>query len=144
LVERAAPGDLTFGKFRLDAQRRTLLGDGVPLELKSRAFDILSVLASARGELVTKDELMAKVWPGLIVEENNIQVHVSALRKALGEERGAPVHLVTIPGRGYRLLGVAQASLPAARNAGALKLPCGLWQSLHLTEPSLTRCRTGS
>lgn len=118
MAERAAPRGFTFGKFRLDPQQRTLLGDGVPLELKSKAFDILCVFAAARGELVTKDELMAKVWPGLVVEENNIQVHVSALRKALGEERGAPVHLVTIPGRGYRLLGVAQDSLPPAQAPG--------------------------
>ena len=105
--------ELRFGNFRLDPRGGRLLADGTPVELKSKAFDILCVLAAARGEVVTKDELMAKVWPGLVVEENNIQVHVSALRKALGEERGAPAHLVTVPGRGYRLLGVEDASAPA-------------------------------
>jgi TolB-like protein/Tfp pilus assembly protein PilF len=105
-----ASDGFAFGSFRLDLHQRRLFGNGVPLELKSKAFDILCVLACARGELVTKDELMAKVWPGLVVEENNIQVHVSALRKTLGEQRGSPVHLVTVPGRGYRLLGAKEVS----------------------------------
>ena len=117
------PDELRFGKFRLDLRQRRLFGDGAPLELKSRAFDILCVLASARGEVVTKEELMTKVWPGLVVEENNIQVHVSALRKALGEERGSPVHLITIPGRGYRLLGVKEASARGAPDSGRGGVP---------------------
>src|ERR1700704_2321131 len=97
--------EVSFGRFHLDIGQRKLLINGVPAELKSKAFDILAVLASAQGEVVTKDELMAKVWPGLVVEESNIQVHVSALRKALGEARDRPVHLFTVPGRGYRLVG---------------------------------------
>ncbi len=109
---------LSFGEFRLDPGQRKLLRDGVALELKSKALDILCALAAARGEVVGKDELMAKVWPGLVVEENNIQVHVSALRKALGEERSAPVHLVTVPGRGYRLLGVEDGGARAAALSG--------------------------
>jgi TolB-like protein len=104
-----APGEVSFGEFRLDPRAGRLLRNGRPLELKSKAFDILCVLACARGQLVTKDELMAKVWPGVVVEENNIQVHVSALRKALGEDRGSPVHLLTVAGRGYRLVGVEDA-----------------------------------
>ena len=105
-----AQDQLSFGNFRLDLQHSKVFGNGIPLELKSKAIDILCVLASARGEVVTKDELMAKVWPGLVVEENNIQVHVSAIRKALGEERSSPAHLVTIPGRGYRLVGVEETT----------------------------------
>ncbi len=101
--------EVIFGRFRLDLRHRKLTGSGVPIELKSKAFDILSVLASAQGQVVTKDELMAKVWPGIVVEESNIQVHISALRKALGEERDRPTHLFTVPGRGYRLVG-GQAS----------------------------------
>jgi TolB-like protein/tetratricopeptide (TPR) repeat protein len=121
-----ASDELSFGNFRLDLRHRMVFGNGVPLELKSKAFDILCVLASARGEVVTKDELRAKVWPGLVVEENNIQVHVSALRKALGEERGSPAHIITIPGRGYRLVGVEEASLgtsEASGRAGNAELP---------------------
>src|SRR5579859_1302275 len=113
-----APDELRFGSFRLDLRHRRLVSNGVALELKNKAFDILCVLARARGQVVTKDELMAKVWPGLIVEENNIQVHVSALRKVLGEERGAPARLMTIPGRGYRLVGVEEASEQEAQKQG--------------------------
>src|SRR6266571_7602797 len=101
--------EVSFGRFRLDLRQRTLSCDGVAIELKSKAFDILCVLASAPDEVVTKDELMAKVWPGLVVEESNIQVHISALRKALGEQRDRPTHLFTVHGRGYRLVG-GQAS----------------------------------
>src|SRR5262249_47232879 len=61
---------------------------------------------AANGGLVTKDELMAKVWPGLTVEENNLQVHISALRKALDEGGDSHSHIITVPGRGYRLAGM--------------------------------------
>ena len=100
------PNEVNFGRFRLDLRHRKLSSNGVAIALKSKALDILCVLASSQGKVVTKDELMAKVWPGLVVEESNIQVHVSALRKALSEESGAPILLFTAPGRGYRLAGM--------------------------------------
>src|SRR5258708_25716162 len=96
---------MTFGQFCLDSRQRKVSRGGVPIELKSKALDILCVLVAARENLVTKDDLMAQVWPGLVVEENNIQVHISALRKALDEGQGGQVHIVTVPGRGYRLIG---------------------------------------
>jgi DNA-binding winged helix-turn-helix (wHTH) protein len=68
-----------FGRFQLDLERRELSREGARLQLGSRAIDILCVLASADGDVVTKDEIMNRVWPGLIVSESNIQVHVSAL-----------------------------------------------------------------
>jgi TolB-like protein len=95
-----------FGRFRFDLGQRELSRDGVPVRLGSRAVDILAVLASARGDIVTKDELLARVWPGLVVEENNLQVQVSALRKALDQETNGQSYLVTAPGRGYRLIGL--------------------------------------
>src|SRR5580698_10848244 len=73
---------------------------GVPIG--SRAFEIVEILVGAAGELVTKDEIFGRVWPGAIVEDNTIQVHISAIRKALGADRGM---LKTASGRGYRLLG---------------------------------------
>lgn len=79
---------------------RQLLKDGERQPLGSKALALISVLARANGRLVTKDELMEAVWPGVIVEENAIQVHVAALRKALGP---AAMRLVTIRGLGYRL-----------------------------------------
>src|SRR5258708_1246694 len=108
--------EVTFGRFRLDLEQRALRAGGALIELKSKAFDILSALAAARGEVVTKDEIMAAVWPGLVVEESNIQVHISAIRKALGEEAGRPIHLFTVPGRGYRLTGVERAVAGGARS----------------------------
>src|SRR5580693_4782262 len=95
---------INFGRFRLDLARRELRRDGAPVRLGGRAFDILCILASAGDAVVSKDELMARVWAGVVVEENNIQVHISALRKALEEEKNAERWIATIPGRGYRLL----------------------------------------
>jgi DNA-binding winged helix-turn-helix (wHTH) protein len=97
---------VSFGRFRFDLARRELSHDGVPVRLGSRALDVLFVLAAAKGDVVTKDELLARVWPGQIVEENNLQVQVSALRKALDEDKSGQSYLVTVPGRGYRLIGL--------------------------------------
>ena len=91
-----------FGGWEVDLARRELRTCGVPVSLGGRAFQIFAVLVQSGGELVTKDELMARVWPGAIVEENKLQVHISAVRKALGTDRGA---LKTSFGRGYRLVG---------------------------------------
>ena len=80
--------EVTFGRFRFDLGRRQLSRDGIPVRLGSRALDVLFVLAAGRGNVITKDELLARVWPGQVVEENNLQVQVSALRKALDEDKG--------------------------------------------------------
>src|SRR5262245_65040309 len=95
-----------FGRFRLDLGRRELWRDETLMHLGSRVLDVLCVLVSAKGELVTKDDLMARVWPGLVVEDSNIHVHVSALRKALDEGTCGQSHVVTVPGRGYRFVGL--------------------------------------
>jgi predicted ATPase/DNA-binding winged helix-turn-helix (wHTH) protein len=97
---------LEFGRFRLLTRQRELrLGDAT-VALGSRAFDVLLILVEAAGELVTKEELLARVWPGAVVEESNIQVQVSALRKALGDDRNL---ILTVPLRGYRFTGVVRA-----------------------------------
>jgi TolB-like protein len=109
---------LAFGPFTLDLRSRQLLRDGRPIELGARAVDVLATLIEADGELVTKDMLMDRVWPGITVGENNLQVQVSALRKALGEEREL---IQTVPGRGYRFAGVLRATgLSPAPEAEAL------------------------
>src|SRR5271166_1047792 len=97
---------LCFGRFRLDLARRQLLLDERPLQLGDRALQVLCALTGAKGALVPKDELMARVWAGQAVEENNLQVHISTLRKALDPEGTGESWIVTVPGRGYRFLGL--------------------------------------
>jgi TolB-like protein/Tfp pilus assembly protein PilF len=118
-----ADDELRFGPFRLDMAKHTLERDGRPVRLGSRALDILCALASARGALVTKDALMAAVWPGQIVEENTIQVQISALRKALNEDRTGPDYIVTVPGRGYRLIDLASSQLTSDSEGKAPRGP---------------------
>jgi len=86
-----------FGRFEVRPAERQLLVDGGLVPLGARAFDVLLTLIERRDRIVTKDELLEIAWPGLIVEENNLQVQVSLLRKHLG-----PRAVVTIPGRGYQ------------------------------------------
>src|SRR5262249_10793772 len=115
--------EVNLGRFRFDLRQRELKRDGLPVQLGSRARDILWVLASANGELVSKDELMTRVWPGLAVEENNIQVHISALRKALDGGKDGQVHVVTVPGRGYRLVGTEAAPSSSVRDVDTRPRP---------------------
>jgi TolB-like protein len=97
------PAAYAFGRFLLSSRRRLLLRDGEPVELGSRAFEVLLELLAADGALLTKKALLDRVWPGVIVDENNLQVQVSALRRVLGPKlRG---WITTIPGRGYRFTG---------------------------------------
>jgi TolB-like protein len=102
---------LSFGRWRLMPGSRRLLAGEVPIPLGGRAFDLLLALAEARGALVTKDELLRRVWPSTVVEENNLQVQVSALRRVFGED--AARLIATVPGRGYRLTGAVQTPAPA-------------------------------
>ncbi len=90
------------GTLEIDAGRRELRARGIPVPIGSRAFEIIEALAQSAGQLVSKDDLMARIWPGAVVGESTIQVHISAIRKALGPDR---VMLQTTSGRGYRLLG---------------------------------------
>jgi DNA-binding winged helix-turn-helix (wHTH) protein len=88
-------------------RRRRLLADGVPVELGTRAFDLLLVLLEADGARVTKQELLNRVWPSIVVSEENLKVHVSVLRKALGADRDL-IH--TEFGRGYRFIGTLRSN----------------------------------
>src|SRR5580658_8729284 len=90
------------GECEIDFTRRELRVLGVPVPVGGRAFEVIGVLARSAGEVVSKDELMDRVWPGAIVMESTLHVHASALRKALGPYRSL---LKTESGRGYRLLG---------------------------------------
>ena len=94
-----------FDNFRLDVRNRELLCDGRRVTLPAKAFDMLVVLIESGGRLIEKDELFNRVWPDQIVEESNLTVHVSAIRKALGEQRENPHYIATVPGHGYRFIG---------------------------------------
>jgi DNA-binding winged helix-turn-helix (wHTH) protein len=98
-----ADAAVEFGRCRVLLRRRQLFADGAPVELGTRAFDLLLVLLEADGSLVSKEELLNRVWPGIVVSEENLKVQVSALRKALGADRDV-IH--TEFGRGYRFTGV--------------------------------------
>lgn len=109
---------LRFGpsqRFELQPAERRLLVDGQPAALGRRALDLLIVLAERPDHLLTKNELLDRVWPGLVVEEANLQMQISNLRKLLGGEL-----IATVPGRGYRFTAVvADAAAPSFRSAPA-------------------------
>jgi DNA-binding winged helix-turn-helix (wHTH) protein len=93
-----------FGSFRLLPAQRLLLKDDKIIHLGSRAMDILIALVERPSELVSKAELMARVWPNTFVEPANLTVHISALRRALGDGRDGNRFFINIPGRGYRFV----------------------------------------
>jgi DNA-binding winged helix-turn-helix (wHTH) protein len=96
----ATEASLEFGRFRVLLRRRLLVADGVPVALGTRAFELLLALLEADGRLVSKEQLQARVWPGIAVEEGNLKAQVSLLRRVFGEDRD---FIRTEHGRGYRL-----------------------------------------
>ena len=105
-----------FGPFRLDPSERQLLRGNEPIALTAKAFDVLHLLVRNPGRTVTKEEFMAEVWTGTVVEEANLTDNISTLRQALGDDARAPMYIATVPKRGYRFVGNAgalQASPPA-------------------------------
>jgi predicted ATPase len=110
-------GIYEFGPFRLDAVERMLVGDGQPLTLSPKALDLLIALVSKAGHVVDKDQLMREVWPDTFVEDNNLTVNMSALRKALDPHQD---YIQTVPRKGYRFVGVVRhaAELPLAPGDG--------------------------
>ena len=97
-----------FDDFCLDDATRALSRGGAPVALTQRAFDTLLHLLVRSGELVDKSELMQAVWPSRVVEENNLNQAISTLRRALGERRGEPRYILTVPGRGYRFVAMVR------------------------------------
>lgn len=120
----ASPSDpafdraLNFGPFTLDPARKLLLDDGCVVRLGGRALDLLIALVERAGDVVSHDELFAQVWPRTVVEESSLRVHMSSLRKALGDGLDGRRYIASLPGRGYRfVMDVTQtrgASAPAA------------------------------
>ncbi len=118
LSARMSTLDFAFGRCVIQASTRQLLIDGQPARIGARAFDVLMTLVDRRDAVVSKNDLLDTVWPGLIVEENNLQVHVSTLRKLLG-----PQMIVTIPGRGYRFSAESQSPVHAREPERTLMQP---------------------
>lgn len=93
-------GRYRFEQFELHPVERRLLVDGQPAALGSRAFDVLMTLVERRGRVVSKNEILDVAWPGMVVEENNLAVQISTLRKLLGARL-----ITTVAGRGYQFTG---------------------------------------
>jgi predicted ATPase/DNA-binding winged helix-turn-helix (wHTH) protein len=126
---------ISFGPFRLVPTQRLLLEDDNPVRVGSRALDILTALVERPGELVGKDELMARVWRGTLVEEGNLKFQVGALRRALGDGRGGRRYIATSAGQGYRFV----APVSVAQAPAAAPLPAAPTRQNHHLPQQLTR-----
>ena len=122
-VER--PQAWQFGAFTLLPTQRLLLDKEAPVRVGGRAMDLLIVLVESAGQVVGRDELMARVWKKVIVDDGSLRVHVAALRRALGDDGDARRYIVNVPGRGYSFVGdvlpLAPAVLAATSTAQALE-----------------------
>jgi predicted ATPase/DNA-binding winged helix-turn-helix (wHTH) protein len=134
---------LSFGPFRLNPTRRVLLRDGKPLRLGSRALDLLIALVDSGKDLISKEDLLKRVWPDTFIEEANLRVHVAALRKLLGDEGTGDQYIGTVAGRGYcfvapvvRLDNVAgnPVSVPPPPAEAARHLPASITRVIGRSE----------
>ena len=125
----------TFENHVVHRETRQVLVGGSPAKLSARAFHVLMALIDRRDRVVSKSELLEVVWPGLVVEENNLQVHIWALRKLLG-----PQTISTIPGRGYRFTAMLDSDVESARNADALELPVTAIETGDSVDTTRTLC----
>lgn len=104
MQQLANPAIFSFGPFRLDIGQRALFQGDQPVHMGSRAFDILVALIERPGDVLTKDDLGARVWPGVFVEDSTLRVHIAALRKVLGDGQDGARFIVNVTGRGYRFV----------------------------------------
>ena len=118
-------GTYEFGEFRIDTLRMLLMRrDGEIISLPPKAFDVLRIMITSDGRVVTKDELLNEAWAGTIVEEGNLTQAISVLRKALGETRSDHRYIVTVPGIGYRFVaGVHEVSAGAQQFSDETTVP---------------------
>ena len=126
---------LAFGRFVLDRASKQLLEDDKVLRLGGRAFDLLCALAERSGEVLSRAELEARVWPHTVVEETSLRVHVSALRKALGDGVGGARYIANVPGRGYSFVipvtAVGAEKAPAPKPASFFEAPAAPARRRH-------------
>src|ERR1700728_1632614 len=117
---------ISFGPYRLLAAQRLLLEGDKPVRLGGRAFDILTALVERAGEVVGKEELIARAWPTTYVEEANLKMQVSALRRALGDGQGDNRYVVTVVGRGYNFVAPIRKREPPQASPSLTILPAAL------------------
>ncbi len=117
---------ISFGPFRLLEAQRLLLEGDTPVRLGSRAFDILAALVERAGEVVGKDELIARAWPQTFVEKSNLKIQVSALRRALGDGQGGHRYVVNVPGRSYNFVAPVTPEEPSRATGAPTLAPAGL------------------
>ncbi|MEP7147524.1 MAG: winged helix-turn-helix domain-containing protein [Acidobacteriota bacterium] len=103
-MEGADNDRILFAEFQLDRAHRKLYRSGEPVQLYAKALDLLEFLVEHNGRVVSKNEIFEKVWPDQFVEEANLSVQISALRKGLGEKKDEPRFLITVPGVGYKFI----------------------------------------
>ncbi|HEY2662068.1 MAG TPA: winged helix-turn-helix domain-containing protein [Caulobacteraceae bacterium] len=133
---------ILFGPFRLHTEQRLLLEGDSPVRLGSRAFDILAALVERAGEVVDKDQLIARAWPQTFVEDSNLKIQMSALRRALGDGQVGHRYIVTVPGRGYNFVApvrrdetLRDASAPPAPSTTPHNLPFAVTRTIGRDDP---------
>jgi len=113
MTDDAGVRSFAFGSFILIPQRQLLLQGAVPVRIGGRALDILAALVERPGELISKRELMARVWPTTVVDESNLKVNMAALRRTLGDGGSDDVrYIATVTGRGYKLVVPVTPGMP--------------------------------
>jgi predicted ATPase/DNA-binding winged helix-turn-helix (wHTH) protein len=135
----AVPDNISFGPFRLFPAARAFEKDGVPLALGNRALDILTLLVERAGEVVSHRELIARVWRGLVVDPSNLRVHITGLRRALGDRDGKDRYIANVTGQGYCFVAPVTrdtTSIPPTRVA---EYPCGTARQRLVLPPVLAR-----
>src|SRR5712671_1594389 len=126
---------LAFGPFRLIPSQKLLIENNKPVRLGSRALELLTALVERAGEVLSREELTARVWPSTIVEESSLRVHIAALRKALGDGHGGARFITNVPGRGYSFVAPVTRP-PQAASPGPGAAPRS---PSHNLPPRLTR-----
>src|ERR1051325_7814402 len=114
-----SPKIYAFGSFRLEVTERRLVRDGDLVNLTPKSFDLLALLVENHGRLMEKDKLVKALWPDSFVEEANLNVNISALRRALGESPTESQFIETVPRRGYRFV----ASVSGVASDVSIELP---------------------
>jgi predicted ATPase/DNA-binding winged helix-turn-helix (wHTH) protein len=132
---RSSSHSFAFGDFRLEPGNRVLLEGGKALQLGGRALDILTTLVQRSGEVVSKDDLISGIWPDSFVTESNLRVHMSALRRALGDGQAGRRYITNLPGRGYMFV----APVSHAQAGSAPSSQDNAESARHNLPPFLTR-----